>query len=94
LQAAAVAMANALSSRAADGTGHGAYRSADVPLYQAFQRAAGVKADGWPGAGTMGKLASVLASVPMPMPSVPIFPWKKGPGWGGKNAPALSDWNA
>lgn len=91
-------MANALASRAADGSGHGPYRAADVPIYKAFQQATGLAGkkgpDGWPGTATMNMLAAALAGTGVPMPNVTIYPWKKKPGWGGANAPALSDWNS
>jgi hypothetical protein len=88
-------MANALTTRMNDGSGHGPYRLADQPIYKAFQTASQLKpVDGWPGKGTMAMLQSVLATVPMPMPAVTIYPWKKKPGWKPPNAPLLADWNA
>jgi peptidoglycan hydrolase-like protein with peptidoglycan-binding domain len=87
LQAAAVAMASALNT-------HG-YKLADQPLYKAFQRAAGTTQDGFPGTGTMGRLRAALATVNLPMPSVPIYPWRSMPGtsgYDGVNAPVWPDW--
>lgn len=81
--AAATAMNSALSA-------HG-YKQADQGLYAAFQRAMGLKADGYPGTGTMGKLRDVLASAGVPMASVPVYPWHAG-AYDGVNAPTQSQW--
>jgi hypothetical protein len=90
LQAAAVAMASALNA-------HG-YKLADQPIYKAFQKAAGTTQDGFPGTGTMGLLAKALASMtpPLPMPNVPIYPWRSAPGtsgYDGVNAPTWVQWS-
>jgi len=86
VQAAAVAMTNALNA-------HG-YKLADQPLYKQFQTLAKTTADGFPGTGTMALLKSVLSSMspPLPMPNVPIYPWKAAPGYDGVNAPTLQQW--
>jgi peptidoglycan hydrolase-like protein with peptidoglycan-binding domain len=90
LQAAALAMASALNA-------HG-YKMADQPVYKAFQSAAKTTPDGFPGTGTMGLLRSALASIipPVPMPNVPIYPWKAAPGtsgYDGRNAPTWAQWS-
>jgi|SRR5579872_173145 len=94
VQAAAIAMANALNA-------HG-YRQADQGLYRAFQTAAKTTADGFPGTGTMALLKSVLSTMapPVPMPNVPIYPWRaKTPSgatgaaaYDGVNAPTYAQW--
>jgi hypothetical protein len=87
LQAAAVAMASALNA-------HG-YKQADQGLYRAFQTAAKTSADGFPGTGTMGLLRTALASLGLPMPNVPIYPWHSAPGtsgYDGRNAPTWQQW--
>ena len=86
LQAAAVAMSNALNRNG--------YRQVDQPIYKQFQTLAHTTADGFPGAGTMGLLRSALASMkpPLPMPNVPIYPWKAAPGYDGVNAPTPAQW--
>jgi hypothetical protein len=95
LQQAAIAMANALQGRANDGSGKGAYRAKDQGIYKAFQSATGaLKTDGYPGSGTMALLQQVLATTTTPMPNVPIYPWKAGPGWTHPNAPTQAEWNS
>jgi peptidoglycan hydrolase-like protein with peptidoglycan-binding domain len=86
LQAAAVAMSNALTRNG--------YRLADQPIYKQFQTLAGTAADGFPGTTTMGLLQRALASMtpPLPMPPVPIYPWKAAPGYNGVNAPTSAQW--
>jgi hypothetical protein len=87
LQSAAVAMNNALIA-------HG-YRQYDQVIYKAFQKAAGYATqDGFPGSGTMGKLQSALATMGLPLASVPIYPWKASGAYDGVNAPLSSDWYA
>jgi hypothetical protein len=81
--AAATAMNTALSV-------HG-YKAADQPLYSAFQRSVGLKADGYPGTGTMSKLQSVLASAGIPMANVKVYPWRAG-AYDGVNAPSQTEW--
>lgn len=82
--AAATAMNDAL-------TAHG-YKQTDMGLYKEFQRAMGIASDGYPGTGTMGRLAAVLASAGIPMAQVPIYPWHAG-SWDGKNAPTAASWS-
>ena len=86
VQAAAVAMNNQLMLFG--------YRLKDQGIYKAFQAAAGSTADGYPGAGTMGKLAGVLATMGMTMAPVTIFPWKSTGGYDGVNAPTSAQWNS
>jgi len=88
VQAAARAMAHALFD-------HG-YKKSDQPLYIAFQQQAGLKADGYPGKGTMGVLATVLASRGLPPLNVKVYPWYSRPGtsgYDGVNAPTWAEWN-
>jgi hypothetical protein len=88
-------MANALSQRAADGTGMGCYRQRDQGVYKAFQTATGaLKVDGFPGTGTMTLLQPILAQVGVPMPPCPIYPWKAAGGWNHPNAPTLREWQS
>jgi hypothetical protein len=86
LQAAAVAMSNALNRNG--------YRQVDQPIYKQFQTLAKTTADGFPGTNTMNLLRSALASMspPLPMPNVPIYPWKAAPGYDGVNAPTPAQW--
>jgi hypothetical protein len=93
VQQAALDMANAL-------TAHG-YKQADQGIYKAFQSAAGMTADGFPGRGTMQtnpkSLFNVLASAGLPPPNVPIYPWHSMPGtsgYDGVNAPTWAQWSA
>lgn len=94
LQATAIAMANALASRAADGTGKGAYRLRDQAIYKAFQTAVSLNPDGYPGTGTMTMLSAVLGPTGVPMPQVTIYPWKAAGGWKHPNAPTSAEWNS
>jgi|HubBroStandDraft_5_1064220.scaffolds.fasta_scaffold62605_2 hypothetical protein len=94
VQSAAIAMATALTSRASDGTTGGPYRKRDVPVYKAFQAAAGLAADGYPGTGTMTMLDAILSQAGVPAPSVPIYPWKSAGGWNHPNAPTSAEWNS
>lgn len=69
---------------------HG-YKLADQPLYMAFQRVAGLKADGLPGPSTMTKLNSVLQTAGIAAANVKVYPW--GPsGYDGINAPTMQEW--
>jgi hypothetical protein len=89
VQAAAVSMNNALA-------GHG-YKLVDQPLYKAFQSAAGLVNDGFPGTHTMGVLQSVLAAIPQPFANVPVYPWHAAPGtsgYDGVNAPTWAQWTS
>jgi hypothetical protein len=92
VQQAAVAMANALNTNG--------YRQADQGLYKAFQSAAGMTADGFPGRGTMQtnaqSLTNVLAQIGQPPPNVPVYTWHSMPGttgYDGVNAPTWAQWS-
>ena len=96
LQAAASEMLVRLVTRLNDGSGHGAYRKADmIAVYMPFQRLAGiVPVDGLPGKKTMTKLSQVLSGFGVTMPpstQLPIFAWT---AYDGVNGPRLADWNA
>lgn len=84
-QMAAVAMNAALGA-------HG-YKKADMPLYMAFQRAAGLTVDGLPGTNTMNKLATVLVGAGVNMANVKDYPWHSTGAYDGVNAPTAQDWN-
>lgn len=87
-QAAAVAMATELGRV-------GGYRLYDQPVYIAYQSAAGLTADGFPGAHTMNTLNADLANMGLPSPAVPVFPWSGAnglAGYDGVNAPLLAEW--
>ena len=76
------------------------YKICDQAIYQAFQRAAGLTADGFPGTHTMTALGTVLIGIGQGLPAgLPIFPWSShcaaGTGdacYDGSNAPTLDDW--
>jgi len=87
VQAAASAMNAALSA-------HG-YKQADQGLYKAFQGAAGLTADGYPGQHTMTALANTLHAMGQTIAPVKVYPWATKPGltgYDGKNAPTLAEW--
>jgi hypothetical protein len=87
IQQAAVSMNSSLLA-------HG-YKRADMPVYQAFQRAAHLIADGFPGTGTMSALQGVLSGLGMPLAPVKVYAWKSMPGtsgYDGVNAPTLAEW--
>jgi hypothetical protein len=81
---AAIAMNNALLA-------HG-YKQRDQPLYRAFQSAAGLTPDGFPGTGTMNALFNVLAAAGQLPAPVKIYPWLRSGGFDGVNAPTLAEW--
>lgn len=83
-QTAGVAMNAALSAQG--------YKKADMPIYMAFQRTAGLKMDGYPGTNTMGKLSTVLLSAGVPMAPVRVYPWFATGGYDGINAPTVQEW--
>jgi murein L,D-transpeptidase YcbB/YkuD len=74
---------------------HG-YKQADMPLYQAFQSAVSLPADGYPGPTTMARLKGALSTVPgIAMAPVRIYPWATKPGtsgYDGINAPTWLEW--
>jgi hypothetical protein len=84
--AAAVAVNDALNA-------HG-YNVGDQPLYKAFQRAAGLTVDGFPGAVMMDNLHLVLQAAGVTPADVPSYPWKSTGSYDGVNAPLLSEWRA
>lgn len=84
LLAAAIAMNNLLAA-------HG-YKQGDQPLYRAFQSAAGLTPDGFPGAGTMAALQNALSPAGITLAAVKIYPWASGGAYDGVNAPTLAEW--
>jgi hypothetical protein len=70
---------------------HG-YKIADMPLYMAFQRVAGLNVDGFPGTNTMTKLGQVLTAAGVSMANVRMYPWSTTGGYDGKNAPTMQEW--
>ena len=84
-QMAAVAMNAALAA-------HG-YKKADMSLYMAFQRAAGLIVDGLPGESTMRKLGEVLVGANVNMADVHVYPWHSTGAYDGSNAPTAQEWN-
>jgi peptidoglycan hydrolase-like protein with peptidoglycan-binding domain len=85
LQLAAIAMNAALSA-------HG-YKQSDQPLYRAFQSAAGLGADGFPGSNTMHALAGVLQAMGQSVAPVKVYPWSSRGGYDGVNAPTQAEWS-
>jgi len=71
--------------------GHG-YKLTDQGLYKAFQSAAGLTADGFPGEGTMAVLKSSLGTMGTSLAPVKVYPWKSGGAYDGVNAPTLAEW--
>jgi murein L,D-transpeptidase YcbB/YkuD len=85
------AAANMNAALAASG-----YRKSDQPTYKAFQHAAGMTADGYPGPHTMSALATTLQSAGMTIAPVHVYPWHAAAGnsgYDGVNAPTLAEWN-
>jgi hypothetical protein len=73
---------------------HG-YNVADQPIYKAFQASQHLTADGFPGAGTIGKLKTALTGRGLPALNVKTYPWKSKPGqsgYDGVNAPTWAEW--
>lgn len=83
VQQAAVAMNNAITN---DG-----YVYADTDTYKAFQIAAGLTADGWPGTNTYNALIAALASISPPVapsPNLnPNYTFAAATGFDGTHAP-------
>ena len=71
------------------------YKKSDMGLYRAFQSAAGLGADGYPGTGTMNALASALTSIPggIGLAPVKVYPWSSKGGYDGINAPTNAEWS-
>jgi hypothetical protein len=87
VQATAIAMNDALAD-------HG-YKLVDQPIYKAFQAAAGLAADGFPGQHTMAALASNLQAAGETIAPVKVYPWASKPGqtgYDGVNAPTWAEW--
>jgi hypothetical protein len=84
VQAAAVAMNEALAA-------HG-YKRSDQGLYRAFQRSAGLGNDGFPGGHTMGALATILHDMGLIVAPVPVYPWLSSGKYDGVNAPTMAEW--
>jgi len=88
-QAAANAMNNELARV-------GGFRLYDQPVYKAYQSAAGLTTDGFPGTHTMNSLATDVAAMGGTLASVPIFAWKSRTGtmqdYDGVNAPTAAEW--
>jgi Putative peptidoglycan binding domain len=84
LQVAALAMNEALKA-------HG-YRKADQALYVAFQKAAGLGADGFPGTHTMTSLSSALSTMGQTIAPVKVYPWSATGAYDGVNAPTQAEW--
>lgn len=78
------------------------YRALDAAIYKAFQSAAGLTADGYPGANTMNALAAAVQSYGDMSPIIDgstgspivVYQWVSGGGWGNGNAPPTSVWCA
>jgi peptidoglycan hydrolase-like protein with peptidoglycan-binding domain len=68
------------------------YKKADMVLYQDFQKRAGLRVDGYPGAVTMLKLESVLKPAGQTIAPVKVYPWKAGGAYDGVNAPTATEW--
>jgi hypothetical protein len=83
---AAVAMNDALAAHD--------YNKADQPLYMAYQLAAGLRSDGFPGQGTMTPFFADLKNAGIAPADVTVYPWRSSGAYDGTNAPASATWNA
>jgi hypothetical protein len=78
---------------------HG-YCQADIGLYSAFQKAAGLFVDGFPGRNTMVQLQSTVAFAGGTAANVTIYPWTADANGGGQaaydgvNAPTWAQWTS
>ena len=81
---AAINMNTALSA-------HG-YKKADMPLYMAYQRLAGLTADGYPGQKTMQSLTIDLTAAGQSLAPVHVYTWSSSGGYDGVNAPTVQEW--
>lgn len=70
---------------------HG-YKQADQPVYKAFQRAANLPVDGFPGLHTMAVLAQVLRGAGQTLAPVKQYPWSSSGPYDGVNAPTTAEW--
>jgi peptidoglycan hydrolase-like protein with peptidoglycan-binding domain len=90
LQTAAVAMNDDMNANG--------YLQTSMPVYKAFQTAAGLTADGYPGTNTYNALLAALASINPPVtPSSnwnPAYTFAAATGWDGVHAPTESVWYA
>lgn len=79
------------------------YKLSSQNIYEAFQTAAGLTADGMPGSNTMAALQSAVTSLPSPENSWPpidgytavsieIYPWTKA-SYDGVDSPPSNEWN-
>jgi hypothetical protein len=90
---AAVNMQNAINNA-------GGFRDVDMPIYEAFQQAAGLTVDGFPGPNTIQALAQNLAAQGLQIVQSAYrsdgtpYPWvgNSCANYDGTNAPALSQW--
>jgi hypothetical protein len=81
--------------------GGNGYRQSDQAIYSAYQAAAGLTADGFPGTNTMNALASDLQSFGQAWPfvdgftgdNVVVYPWLSTGNYDGTNAPPAAEWN-
>src|SRR5262249_38489492 len=62
------------------------------PIYVAFQEDAELTPDGFPGRNTMAALQTVLTTMGVSMPNVPIYTWSASGGYDGVNAPTSTQW--
>lgn len=77
------------------------YRQSDQAIYTAYQAAAGLTTDGFPGANTMNTLASDLQGFGQAWPfvdgytatTVVVYPWSSSGTYDGTNAPPAAEWN-
>lgn len=69
------------------------YKQADQPVYKAFQRAANLPTDGFPGLHTMAVLAQVLkGGAGQTIAPVKQYPWSTTGPYDGVNAPTQAEW--
>jgi peptidoglycan hydrolase-like protein with peptidoglycan-binding domain len=92
IQVAAQAMAQALQTNG--------YRMTDQPIYKAFQSAAGLTQDGFPGTNTMTALGNSLKSYGAAYPftdgatgqTIVVYSWPASGSYGDGNHPPTSEW--
>jgi hypothetical protein len=70
---------------------HG-YKQSDMGLYKAFQTAAGLTADGYPGTATIEELKNVIFGMGLAFPDLTEYPWLASGSYDGVNAPMWSTW--
>lgn len=91
LLGAAVSEEDAATAMLAALVAHG-YKQSDMGLYKAFQAAAGLTADGYPGTNTIEELKNVIFGMGESFPDITEYPWLSSGGYDGVNAPLWSDW--